>query len=173
MKTIYLSLGSNVGDRELHLRTAIERLSAPDLTVLRISPVYETEPVDYTAQRWFLNLVVEAETRLFPKQLLARTARIEREMGRVRTKAKGPRTIDIDILLYGRAIVETVELQIPHPRMTERRFVLAPLADLVPDLRHPLTHKTVGEMLVAAPAQELRRLGHLFAAQDESGHSLK
>ena len=156
MKTVYLSLGSNVGDREDNLRAAIERLAAPDLHVLRTSPVYETEPVDYTAQRWFLNLVVEAETSLFPKLLLSRTARIERELGRVRTVAKGPRTIDIDTLLYGKAVVESATLQIPHPRMAERRFVLAPLADLVPNLRHPVTHKTVREMLDAAPVQKMR-----------------
>ena len=156
MKTIYLSLGSNVGGREHNLRTAIDRLRAPDLHILRTSPVYETEPMDYTAQRWFLNLVVEAETRLFPKLLLWRIARIEHELGRVRTVAKGPRTIDIDILLYGRAVVESATLEIPHPRMAERRFVLAPLADLVPHLRHPVTHKTVREMLDAAPVQKVR-----------------
>lgn len=156
MKTIYLSLGSNVGDREHNLRTAIDRLSAPDLHVLRTSPIYETEPVDYTAQRWFLNLVVEAETSLFPKLLLSRTARVEHELGRVRAVAKGPRTIDIDILLYGRAVVQTATLEVPHPRMAERRFVLAPLADLVPNLRHPVTHKTVREMLDAAPVQKVR-----------------
>jgi 2-amino-4-hydroxy-6-hydroxymethyldihydropteridine diphosphokinase len=156
LKTIYLSLGSNVGDREYNLRTAIDRLSAPDLHVLRTSPIYETEPVDYTAQRWFLNLVVEAETSLFPKLLLSRTARVEHELGRVRAVAKGPRTIDIDILLYGRAVVQTATLEVPHPRMAERRFVLAPLADLVPNLRHPVTHKTVREMLDAAPVQKVR-----------------
>ena len=156
MKTIYLSLGSNLGDRESNLRAAIERLSAPDLRVLRTSPVYETEPVDYIHQRWFLNLVVEAETGLFPLQLLARTGKIERALGRVRTVAKGPRTIDIDILLYGAVVVDSAALEIPHPRMAERRFVLAPLADLAPGLRHPLTHQTVREMLEAAPAQTVR-----------------
>ncbi|MBZ5620977.1 MAG: 2-amino-4-hydroxy-6-hydroxymethyldihydropteridine diphosphokinase [Acidobacteriia bacterium] len=156
MKTVYLSLGSNVGDRERNLQAAIERLQAPDLRVLHTSPVYETEPVDYTAQRWFLNLVVEAETGLFPLQLLSRTARIERELGRVRTVAKGPRTIDIDILLYGKAVVDSRKLQIPHPRMAERRFVLAPLADLAPQMRHPVTHKTVREMLDAAPSATVR-----------------
>jgi 2-amino-4-hydroxy-6-hydroxymethyldihydropteridine diphosphokinase len=156
VKTIYLSLGSNLGDREAHLRAAIERLAAPDLRVVRISPVYETEPVDYTNQRWFLNLVVEAETGLFPMQLLARTGKIERALGRVRTVAKGPRTIDIDILLYGDAVVRGATLEIPHPRMAVRRFVLAPLADLAPGLRHPVTHKTVHEMLEAAPAQTVR-----------------
>jgi 2-amino-4-hydroxy-6-hydroxymethyldihydropteridine diphosphokinase len=158
MKTIYLSLGSNVGDREHHLRTAIERLSSADLRVLRTSPVYETEPVDYTSQRWFLNLVVEAETSLFPKLLLSRIARIEHDLGRIRTVAKGPRNIDIDILLYGRAVVRSATLEIPHPRMAERRFVLAPLADLAPTLRHPVTHKTVREMLDSAPPATVRLL---------------
>jgi 2-amino-4-hydroxy-6-hydroxymethyldihydropteridine diphosphokinase len=156
MKTVYFGLGSNMGDREYNLRTAIEQLAAPDLRVLRTSPIYETEPIDYTAQRWFLNLVVEAETGLFPKQLLSRTAKIERELGRIRTVAKGPRTIDIDILLYGKAVVHDRTLEIPHPRMADRRFVLAPLADLVPGLRHPVTHKTVREMLDAAPAATVR-----------------
>ena len=156
MNTTYLSLGSNLGDREANLRAAIERLSAPDARVLRTSPVYETEPVDYTEQRWFLHLVVEAETGLFPMHLLSRIGKIERALGRVRKVAKGPRTIDIDILLYGQAVVRSATLEIPHPRMAERRFVLAPLADLAPGLRHPVTHKTVREMLEAAPARRVR-----------------
>ena len=121
-------------------------------------PIYETEPLDYTDQRWFLNLVAEAETTLFPMQLLSRTGKIERELGRVRTVPKGPRTIDIDILLYGSAVIRTARLEVPHPRMAERRFVLAPLADLAPDLRHPLTHRSVREMLDAAPPEKLRLL---------------
>ena len=152
MKTDYLGLGSNVGDREEHLREAIERLRAV-MNVLRVSPVYETDPVEFAEQRRFLNLVVEAETELFPMQLLTRTARVERELGRVRTVENGPRTIDIDILLYGKAVVRSGRLEIPHPRMAERRFVLAPLADLAPELRHPATGRTVREMLDAAPEQ--------------------
>jgi 2-amino-4-hydroxy-6-hydroxymethyldihydropteridine diphosphokinase len=158
VKTVYLSLGSNVGDREANLRGALDRLPAIGVRVTRVSPLYETEPVDYAAQRWFLNLVAEAETELFPKQLLARLAGIERDFGRVRTVAKGPRTLDIDILLYAQAVVRSPELEIPHPRMAERRFVLVPLADLAPDLRHPQTRKTVREMLEAAPAQVVRRV---------------
>ena len=158
MKTVYLSLGSNVGDREANLREALERLEAPDLHVKRVSPIYETEPVEYTDQRWFLNLAAEAETDLFPMQLLARIGKIERALGRVRTVPKGPRTIDIDILLYGRAVVGSKTLEIPHPRMAERRFVLAPLADLAPDLRHPVTHQSVRQMLDAAPQQAVRRV---------------
>ena len=155
MKTAYLGLGSNVGDREENLRAAIERLRAV-VQVLRISPVYETDPVEFTEQRRFLNLVVEAETELFPMQLLTRTARVERELGRVRTVAKGPRTIDIDILLYGKTAVRSGRLEIPHPRMAERRFVLAPLAELAPEFRHPVSRRTVREMLDAAPEQVVR-----------------
>jgi 2-amino-4-hydroxy-6-hydroxymethyldihydropteridine diphosphokinase len=154
---IYLSLGSNVGDRAANLREAIGRM-APAARVLRVSPVYETAPVDYTDQDWFLNLVLEAETDLPAAGLLAHLARIESALGRVRTTPKGPRAIDIDILLYGDAVVETAELEIPHPRMAARRFVLAPLADLTPDLRHPVTRRTVREMLEAAPEQDLRRV---------------
>jgi 2-amino-4-hydroxy-6-hydroxymethyldihydropteridine diphosphokinase len=156
MKTVYLSLGSNLGDRAANLQAALERLSAL-MSDLRVSPVYETEPVDYAAQGWFLNLVVEARTELFPKLLLARTGKIERELGRMRIVPKGPRTIDIDILLYGDATVSSPELEIPHPRLADRRFVLAPLADLAPALRHPVTRRTVREMLEAAPAAAVRR----------------
>ena len=158
MKPVYLSLGSNIGDRDANLRAAIEALNASGVHVLSISPVYETEPVDYRDQAWFLNLVVEAETTLFPVQLLARIGRIERALGRVRKVAKGPRTIDIDILFYGSAVVKTAQLEIPHPRLAERRFVLAPLADLAPDLRHPATHRSVREMLQNAPHAVVRLL---------------
>jgi 2-amino-4-hydroxy-6-hydroxymethyldihydropteridine diphosphokinase len=157
VKTVYLALGSNIGDRERNLRTAIASLSAAGVQVLRESPVYETEPVGYHDQRWFLNMVVEAETVLFPVQLLTRTSKIERALGRVRSIPNGPRTLDLDILLYGNAVVKTARLEIPHPRMHERRFVLAPLADLAPDLRHPLARKTVRQLLDAAPHQTVRR----------------
>jgi 2-amino-4-hydroxy-6-hydroxymethyldihydropteridine diphosphokinase len=155
-KLIYLGLGSNIGDREANLRAAIDRLPANGITVLQTSPIYETEPVDYTDQRWFLNLVLEASTKLLPMQLLTRTSRIERELGRVRTIPKGPRPIDIDILLYGRSVIRASKLEVPHPRMGERRFVLAPLADLAPELRHPVTGLSIRQMLDAAPPQTLR-----------------
>jgi 2-amino-4-hydroxy-6-hydroxymethyldihydropteridine diphosphokinase len=158
MKRIYLSLGSNVGDRGQNLRAAIDALPAAGVRVLQVSPVYETEPVDYRDQGWFLNQVLEAETALFPMQLLARTQRIERDLGRVRTLPKGPRTIDLDILFYGTAVVKTARLEIPHPRIAERRFVLAPLADLAPDLRHPVTRRSVREMLQTAPPAAVRLL---------------
>ena len=158
MKRVYLSLGSNIGDREAHLRLAVERLALQDVRVLHASRIYETEPVDYIDQAWFLNQVVEAETILFPMQLLTRIGRIERELGRTRTIRKGPRTIDIDILFYAAAVVETTRLAIPHPRIAERRFVLAPLAELAPDLRHPVTHRSVRQMLDSAPPAAVRPL---------------
>jgi 2-amino-4-hydroxy-6-hydroxymethyldihydropteridine diphosphokinase len=156
LKRVYLSLGSNIGDREGNLRKAVEQLASQDVRVLHTSRIYETEPMDYKDQAWFLNQVVEAETALFPLQLLTRIGRVEREMGRVRGVRKGPRTIDIDILFYGAAVVETARLEIPHPRIAERRFVLAPLAELAPDLRHPVTHRSVRQMLESAPPAVVR-----------------
>ena len=158
MKTAYLGLGSNIGDREQNLKAALAKLAAPDVRVARLSSVYETEPVGFTAQRWFLNIVVEIETELFPMQLLSRIAKIEQALGRVRSVKNGPRTLDIDILLYGRAVVRSGRLEIPHPRMAERRFVLAPLAELAPELRHPVTHQSIRAMLDAAPAVSVRKL---------------
>jgi 2-amino-4-hydroxy-6-hydroxymethyldihydropteridine diphosphokinase len=156
VKQIYLGLGSNIGDRERNLRKAIEQLVSRDVRVLHTSRIYETEPVDFIDQAWFLNQVVEAETALFPIQLLTRIGRVERELGRVRRVPKGPRIIDIDILFYGAAVVHTPRLQIPHPRVAERRFVLAPLAELAPDLRHPVTHRSVRQMLESAPPAVVR-----------------
>jgi 2-amino-4-hydroxy-6-hydroxymethyldihydropteridine diphosphokinase len=155
LKTVYLALGSNLGDREGHLSRARERLAAAGLRLLRESALYETEPLDFPAHPWFLNQVVEAETSLFPRQLLSALQRIERELGRKRGVPKGPRTIDLDILLFGEAVVATSELEIPHPRLTERRFVLEPLAELAPDLRHPLTRQSVREMLAQVARQRV------------------
>jgi len=155
VKTVYLALGSNLGDREARLREAVAKLEAAEIHILRRSPVYETEPQDVRDQGWFLNAVLEAETALFPMQLLARTQKIEREMGRQRVKVSGPRSIDIDILLYGNFVIRTPQLEIPHPRMTARRFVLEPLATLAPDLRHLVTGKTVREMLAEIQGQQV------------------
>ena len=153
MKQAFLSLGSNLGDREAHLLDALDRLEAAGIHTLRRSSIYETEPQDLPNQPWFLNLVVEVETELFPRLLLARAQAIELGMGRRRVVSKGPRTIDIDILLVGNYVIRTRELQVPHPRMSERRFVLEPLAGLAPDLRHPVTGKKVREMLSEVQAQ--------------------
>lgn len=159
MKTAYLSLGSNLGDRQANLEAALNALRAPDLRVRRVSSVYETEPQDFKPQAWFLNLVAEIETELFPRLLLGRIRRIERGLGRRRTVARGPRTIDIDILFYGDFVVKTAELTIPHPRLGERRFVLEPLAELAPELRHPVTRRRVAELLPATLGQSVRKTG--------------
>jgi 2-amino-4-hydroxy-6-hydroxymethyldihydropteridine diphosphokinase len=158
LKTAYLSLGSNVGDRHENLRKALELLEAAGARVVRRSSLYETEPQDLKNQPWFLNAVAEVQTALFPMQLLARIHRVERQLGRKRTVPKGPRTIDIDILLYGNSIVETVELQIPHPRFSERRFVLEPLLEIAPDLRHPVSRRPIRELLAATAGQVVRKI---------------
>ena len=156
MKTVYLSLGSNLGDRAAILDRAIEELNASGVRVTRRSPIYETEPQGFAAQGWFLNAVVEAETALFPQQLLKRVQAIERKLGRKRTFRNAPRAIDIDIILLNAAVVKTADLEIPHPRYRERRFVLAPLADLAPELRDPVTRSTVREMLAEVKGQGVR-----------------
>lgn len=158
MKTAFLGLGSNVGDREGNLRDAVKRLEGDEIRVLRRSSLYETAPQELLDQPWFLNAVVEIETSLFPMQLLARARQIERDMGRRRVTPKGPRNIDIDILFYGRTVIAAPELEVPHPRIAQRRFVLEPLAEIAPELRHPVTGKTAGEMLAALEAQGIRRL---------------
>jgi 2-amino-4-hydroxy-6-hydroxymethyldihydropteridine diphosphokinase len=158
MKIIYLSLGSNLGDREAMLQAAVRALESPRLHIRRLSPIYETEPMDVPGQHWFLNQVAEAETDLFPLQLLHRTAKVEAQLGRRRLAPRGPRTIDIDILLFENSIVTTPVLEIPHPRFRARRFVLAPLADLAPDLRDPVTRKTVRELLAELRGQAVRKI---------------
>jgi 2-amino-4-hydroxy-6-hydroxymethyldihydropteridine diphosphokinase len=139
------------------LQAALRALESPRLHVRRVSPIYETEPMDVPGQHWFLNLVAEAETDLFPLQLLQRTSKIETQLGRRRLAPKGPRNIDIDILLYGNAVVTTAALELPHPRFRGRRFVLAPLADLAPELRDPVTRKTVRALLEELRGQAVRK----------------
>jgi 2-amino-4-hydroxy-6-hydroxymethyldihydropteridine diphosphokinase len=157
VKVVYLSLGSNLGDRLAALQAAVDSLQTAELLITRTSGVYETAPVDFKEQPDFLNIVVQAQTSLLATRLLQRIERIEREMGRKRTVPKGPRTVDIDILLYGSFVIDTAKLQIPHPRMQDRRFVLAPVGELASELRHPVTRLSVREMLAAAPHQLIRR----------------
>ncbi len=159
-KKVYLSLGSNLGNREQNLRRALEALEREQIRVLAQSAVYETEPQDFAQQPWFLNLVLECETRYFPLQLLGVLQRIERELGRVRGDAarKGPRIIDIDILLFAGIIMDTQPLVIPHPRMFERRFVLEPLLEIAPNLRRPGTKESLKTLLSGVMGQKMRRL---------------
>jgi 2-amino-4-hydroxy-6-hydroxymethyldihydropteridine diphosphokinase len=148
MTGIYLSLGSNIGERAQNIARAIALLPAHGVRVVRKSSSYETEPVEFLAQGWFLNCVVEVETDLAPGELMRALLTIERAMGRERVAPKGPRIIDMDILLFGPLVVREKDLEIPHPRMTERRFVLVPLAEIAPDVVHTVVKKSVAEMLV-------------------------
>ncbi len=151
METVYLSLGSNLGDRAENIARAIEALGPNGVRMTCQSSIYETEPVDVRGQGWFLNCAAAVETDLMPQELMHALLEIERSLGRHRVIPRGPRVIDIDILLFGSIIVRTPELEIPHPRMTERRFVLVPLAEIAPGLQHPARKKTIAELLAGTP----------------------
>jgi 2-amino-4-hydroxy-6-hydroxymethyldihydropteridine diphosphokinase len=144
---VYLALGTNIGEREHNLRETIRLLQGAGLQITKTSSIYETEPVDYLDQPWFLNAVLEAQTELSAEQLLATLRNIESKMGSKKAFAKGPRLIDLDILLYGDETITTPDLQVPHPRMLLRNFVLVPLVEIAPDLRHPSWPGTAAEML--------------------------
>jgi len=146
---VFLSLGSNVGDREKNLRAAIASLPELGVEIKKVSSIYETEPVDLLEQRWFLNCVVKGETAVRPAELLKKLREVERRMGSKKLIARGPRLIDLDILVYGRQAIDSPELQVPHPRMLLRRFVLAPLAEIAPDLKHPSWRATAAQLLAA------------------------
>jgi len=161
--SVYLGLGSNIGDREVNLRDARERIVKTGIDIVRQSSIYETEPVGFTDQPWFLNQVVEARLSVQPSaaeaaSFLYKLLDIERKMGRERSIANGPRLIDIDLLLFDDLVVHNLndtascnsaEIVLPHPRMHERRFVLEPLCEIAPDLTHPILHKTCREVLAS------------------------
>ena len=143
---VFIALGSNIGDREANLRRAQKAL-APAVTVRDLSSVHETAPQYVADQPPFLNMVLRGATDLTPRDLLVLLKGLERDLGRTPSRRFGPRLIDLDILYYEDQIVNEVDLQIPHPRISERDFVLKPLAEIAPDRRHPITGKTTGEML--------------------------
>jgi 2-amino-4-hydroxy-6-hydroxymethyldihydropteridine diphosphokinase len=157
--TAYLSLGSNLGDRVANLRASITRLVSAG-RVTNVSSLYETEPMELREQPWFVNCVVELETQLGPQELLAAIQKVEAELGRTREIPKGPRTIDIDILLIDSVVIEEPDLQVPHPTMHKRRFVLEPLAEIAPELCHPVLKKAARELLqdLGSENQEVWRL---------------
>lgn len=158
MKRVYLSLGSNLGDRAAHLRRALAELDEAGIRVVRVSPFYRTEPVDYRPQPWFVNCVAEIQTDLLPLRLLSALQKIELKTGRRRTLRKGPRPVDLDILFYEDAVIRAAALTVPHARLAERRFVLVPLCDIAPNFRHPATRRTVREMLSETPDRSQVRL---------------
>lgn len=147
-----IALGSNLeselGDREANLREAVERLGTLG-TVQAVSTFHDTEPVGYVSQPRFLNGALLLETELEPLELMRGLLDIEMGMGRERVIVKGPRVIDLDLLLYGQVVMATAELTLPHPEMHERRFVLEPLAEIAPEMKHPVSGKTTREMLDA------------------------
>lgn len=149
-KLVHLGLGSNLGNRQANLRQAVDQLGGLG-RIVAVSAFYETEPVEFTRQPWFLNCTLALETDKMPRQFLTAILRIERDLGRRRTQPKGPRTIDIDILLFGDSVIEAQGLTIPHPALHERRFVLEPLAEIAPEARHPVLKKTIRELLDALP----------------------
>jgi GTP cyclohydrolase-4 len=151
--TVYLGLGSNLGNRQHNLEKAVELL-AKEINIIKLSPLYETDPVGYREQPRFLNAVCEAATSLSPEELLSLAKKVEVTIGRIPSFRNAPRPIDIDILFYGNEIINLPELTIPHPRLEERAFVLVPLAQIAPELVHPVTYEVVGEMARTVEGRE-------------------
>ena len=157
MTIVYLSLGSNIEDRVGYIQQAVKLLQNNNsFKVIRFSTLYETEPWGNKNQDWFLNAIIEAKTELSPQELLQHCQQVEKNLGRIREGIPrwGARTIDIDILLYGNHLISTDDLTIPHPRMHERAFVLVPMLELVPSLKHPILNKTMLELHEDLPQVE-------------------
>lgn len=154
--TVFLALGTNLGDRMAHLRAALDSLP-PDVQIAKRSPVYETPAWGYEDQGPFLNMVIEGQTQLEPEALLARLKQLETELGRTPSFHWGPRVIDMDILFYDQLVLGTPHLTIPHPRLQERAFVLVPLADLAPEWKHPVLGRTVRELLSEVDTSGIQR----------------
>jgi 2-amino-4-hydroxy-6-hydroxymethyldihydropteridine diphosphokinase len=157
-ETVYLGLGTNVGERRANLRGALDHLNQL-VTITKVSSIYETDPVGYVDQPRFWNIVVQAASSLTPLALLEHLIAIEKQMGRERTFRNAPRIIDIDILLYGDVVLNEPGLELPHPRMTERAFVLAPLVEIAPHLADPLTGKLYRDMLREGEFEKVDRIG--------------
>ncbi len=147
MEKIYISAGSNLGDRQANLEAALVMLGTRGVLLRKRSAVFETEPVGFRDQPWFLNMAVEVEARLSASDLLGVCLDVERLHGRVRAFQDAPRTLDLDILFYGDLVIRMDGLRIPHPRLAERRFVLEPLAQIAPEFVHPVLGVTVSRLL--------------------------
>lgn len=168
MNMIYLGLGSNLGDRETNLAKALQAL-AHKVTIGSVSSIYETEPVGYHNQPWFLNMVCRGTTHLAPFDLLSFAKEIETQLGRVPSFPNAPRPIDIDILFYDDQVIKTETLTIPHPRINERTFVLVPLAEIAPDLVHPVSRLSIADLLATlADSQQIKEVGRCIEYQSSS-----
>jgi 2-amino-4-hydroxy-6-hydroxymethyldihydropteridine diphosphokinase len=152
---LYLSLGSNLGDRLTNLHIAISSLP-PNIQLIAQSSIYETEPWGYSNQPVFLNLVIKAKTTLEPYKVLAYIKDIENSMGRLETFRFGPRLIDLDILFYDDLVLDSPQLTIPHPRLIERAFMLVPLAEIAPELHHPILRKTIQQLISTVDASSVK-----------------
>ena len=156
MTEAYVGIGSNSGDREENIRKSVD-LMGKKCRILKISSLYETEPLGYSNQGWFLNCAVKVTTSMSPEELLEFLQSIEKNLGRVRAIKNGPRTIDLDILFYGNIIINKNSLIVPHPRLQERLFVLEPLLDISPDFAHPIFNKSINELYAVADKSKIVR----------------